>query len=131
MKARAWHIWLPALCVVLSLSGLLSCRSTDKPQDSAAGLQASAAPRAGRAQAQPRFSALIFSKTGGYRHDSIDEGIAAITALGAAHQFQVDATENAAVFADAQLASYQVVIFLNTTGDVLDGAQQAAFERFI
>jgi len=131
MKARTWRVWLLALSVVLGLGGLLSCRGADRRQDSVAGPQASAAPRAGTAQAQPRFSALVFSKTGGYRHDSIDEGIAAITALGAAHEFRVDATEDAAVFADARLARYQVVIFLNTTGDVLDGGQQAAFERFI
>ena len=45
--------------------------------------------------------------------------------------FTVDATENAADFNDANLAKYDVVIFLCTTGDVLNAAQQAAFERYI
>ena len=44
------------------------------------------------------FRVLVFSKTAGFRHDSIDEGIAAIQALGAANDFQVDATEDATVF---------------------------------
>jgi type 1 glutamine amidotransferase len=131
MKAGVRRVWLPVLCAVFGLGGLPSCRGADAHQTPAVSPQIRVSTPAGLAQEQPRFSALVFSKTGGYRHDSIDEGIAAITALGAAHQFRVDATEDAAVFTDAQLASYQVVIFLNTTGDILDDGQQAAFERFI
>jgi type 1 glutamine amidotransferase len=51
--------------------------------------------------------------------------------MGRQHDFEVDATENAAQFTDENLAQYDVVIFLCTTGDVLNDAQQAAFERFI
>ena len=43
----------------------------------------------------------------------------------------MDATEQSDAFADAILAKYKVVVFLSTTGDVLDEAQQAAFERYI
>ena len=74
---------------------------------------------------------LVFSKTAGFRHDSIPEGIKAITAMGVEHGFAVDATEDAAQFDDAHLARYRIVIFLNTTGDVLDEKQQQAFEKFI
>ncbi|MEZ0291161.1 MAG: ThuA domain-containing protein, partial [Solirubrobacteraceae bacterium] len=74
---------------------------------------------------------LVFSKTGGFRHDSIPQGIVAIQQLGAANGFTVTATEDAAQFTDANLANYDVVVFLSTTGEVLDDAQQAAFERFI
>ena len=35
------------------------------------------------------------------------------------------------MFTDARLARYDAVIFLLTTGDVLDGAQQGAFERYV
>jgi cytochrome c len=78
-----------------------------------------------------RFRVLVFSKTTGFRHDSIDEGIAAIRALGSANEFQVDATEDATAFRDSVLGHYDTVAFLNTTGDPLNGAQQAAFERYI
>src|SRR6202043_1920057 len=44
----------------------------------------------------PRFSVLVFSKTTGFRHDSIPQGIAAIEALGAGHGFTVETTEDAA-----------------------------------
>jgi len=77
------------------------------------------------------FAVLVFSKTAGYRHDSIPAGIEAIRTLGAQKHFAVDATEDASVFNDQTLAQYRVVVFLNTTGDVLDGEQEAAFERFI
>ena len=131
MKALAWRMWLSTLCAMFGLGGLLSCQSANDRRLPTASPRASAAPPAGPAQELPRFSVLVFSKTSGYRHDSIDEGIAAIEALGAAHQFQVESTEDAAVFADAQLASYQVVVFLNTTGEILDDGQQAALERFV
>src|SRR3954453_12756702 len=74
---------------------------------------------------------LVFSKTAGFRHDSIPQGIAMIQALGAANGFSVDATEDGAQFTDANLAQYDVVVFLSTTGDVLNDAQQTAFEHYI
>ncbi len=74
---------------------------------------------------------LVFSLTEGFRHASIADGHAAIAALGEEHGFVVDSTENPATFNDESLASYDVVIFMNTTGDVLDDAQQIAFQRFI
>ena len=73
----------------------------------------------------------MFSKTAAFRHDSIPQGIAAIQALGTANGFTVDATEDATQFTDANLAQYDVVVFLSTTGDVLNDAQQTAFERYI
>jgi len=79
----------------------------------------------------PRFTVLVFSKTTGFRHDSIPQGIAAIEALGAEHGFPVDSTEDAMRFSDAVLPRYKVVVFLSTTGDVLDTGEKAAFERYI
>ncbi len=78
-----------------------------------------------------RFRALVFSRTAGFRHSSIDEGIAAIRQLGADHDFQVDATEDATAFRAGVLSQYDTVVFLSTTGDVLNDAQQAAFEDYI
>jgi type 1 glutamine amidotransferase len=83
----------------------------------------------GDRQAEARV--LVFSRTSGFRHDSIPDAIAALGALGAAHGFGVDATEDPARFDDGGLAPYRAVVFLLTTGDVLDDRQQAAFERYI
>ena len=74
---------------------------------------------------------LVFSKTATFRHGSIEEGVEAIRALGAENGFVVDATEDAGELTEENLARYEAVVFLNTTGDVLDDAQQADFERFI
>ena len=88
-------------------------------------------PHRAAAEPSPRFAVLVFSKTTGFRHDSIPQGIAAIEALGADHGFAVDATEDAARFTSTELARYKVVVFLSTTGDILDADQKAAFERYI
>ncbi|HYP16074.1 MAG TPA: ThuA domain-containing protein [Opitutus sp.] len=79
-----------------------------------------------------QFRALLFSKTAGWHHESINTGVPAIQALGKLHDFEVFWTEDASrVFKDEELAKYKVVIFLCTTGDVLDAGQQAAFERYM
>jgi len=89
---------------------------------------------AGAARAEspePAFSVLVFSKTAGYRHDSIPSGIAAIRALGEQNDFRVDASEDATVFNDTNLAQYGVVVFLSTSGDIFNAGEQAAFQRFV
>jgi type 1 glutamine amidotransferase len=74
---------------------------------------------------------LVFSKTAAFRHDSIPAGITAIRNLGAQNGFAVDATEDASAFTTANLAQYQAVIWLSTTGDVLGATQQTAFESYV
>jgi type 1 glutamine amidotransferase len=74
---------------------------------------------------------LVFSKTAGFRHDSIPDGVAALKDLGAAGGFAVTATEDAGAFTSRNLARYDAVVFLSTTGDVLNEAQQRAFEGYI
>src|SRR5260370_25746110 len=74
---------------------------------------------------------LVFSKTAGFRHSSIGVGIGAVKKLGQENGFTVDATEDAGAFTPKNLARYNAVVFLNTTGDVLDASQQDVFERYI
>jgi type 1 glutamine amidotransferase len=77
------------------------------------------------------FRVLVFTKTSGFRHDSIPSGIALIHALGASQGFAVDSTDDASRFTRKTLGRYRVVIFLNTTGDVLSQKQQAALEAYV
>jgi type 1 glutamine amidotransferase len=78
------------------------------------------------------FRVLVFSKTTGFRHDSIPDGVAAIQKLGQEHGFAVDATEDATQFTDQNLARYRTVVFVSTTGDPLDQPEEkAAFQRYI
>ncbi|WP_409012662.1 ThuA domain-containing protein [Dyadobacter sp. 3J3] len=79
----------------------------------------------------PEKRVLIFSKTAGFRHGSIGAGKVAIAKLGTENGFSVDTTENAALFTEKNLRKYSAVIFLNTTGNVLNDNQQEAFEHYI
>jgi len=74
---------------------------------------------------------LVFSKTAGFYHQSIPAGIVALQKLGAENKFLVDTTKDAAVFTAASLKQYAAVVFLSTTGDVLNDEQQKAFEQYI
>jgi hypothetical protein len=79
-----------------------------------------------------QFSVALFTKTAGWHHESINAGVTAIQKLGELHHFKVFWTEDAKrLFKDDQLSQYKVVIFLLTTGDVLNDEQQAVFERYI
>jgi type 1 glutamine amidotransferase len=84
------------------------------------------------ATAAPAFRVLVFSKTTGFRHDSIPAGITAIQNLGQQNNFAVDATEDDTQFTDTNLARYAAVIFLSATGDpVGTQAEKDAFQRYI
>jgi type 1 glutamine amidotransferase len=79
----------------------------------------------------PAYKILVFSKTGAFRHASIPDGIAAIKKLGAANNFSVDATEDATAFTDDNLKQYKSIVFLSTTGDILNDAQKQAMINYI
>ena len=74
---------------------------------------------------------LVFYKTMGFKHSSIPKGIEAIQKLGIENGFEVDTTKNASVFNEQALSEYSAVIFLSTTGNILDHKQEASFERYI
>ncbi|THH40010.1 ThuA domain-containing protein [Neolewinella litorea] len=78
---------------------------------------------------EPRV--LVFSKTAGYRHASIESGQDMFRRLGEEHDFGVDVSEDAAVFTKENLARYRAVVFLSTTGDILDNAQEMALQRYV
>jgi len=86
---------------------------------------------------QPR-RLLIFSKTSGFRHDSIPVGVQAITLLGEkTAAFTAVHSEDEAVFEPESLRQFDAVLMLNTTGDVFrpqsasddPAEQQAAVQR--
>lgn len=75
---------------------------------------------------------LVFSRTTGFRHASIEDGVAAIRRLGAEHGFAVDHTEDASLFTGDSLVQYRAVVFLSTTGNPLDEpGQRSALEDFV
>ncbi|GAA4341209.1 hypothetical protein GCM10023149_53290 [Mucilaginibacter gynuensis] len=83
------------------------------------------------AHAKPNPKVLVFCKTAGFHHGSIAVGKVAIQKLGAENKFDVDTTTDAQKFTSDNLKQYAAVIFLNTTGDVLNADEQTAFEKYI
>ncbi len=81
------------------------------------------------AQQNPRV--LIFCKTAGYHHSSIPVGIAAIQKLGAENKFDVDTSSDSTKINPENLKQYKAVIFLSTTGNILNDEQQEAFKKYI
>ena len=79
----------------------------------------------------PDRRVLLFTRTVGYRHESIEAGVRAVTALAAADGLTVDHTEDADVFTLAGLQEYAVVVWLSTMGEVLDDPQRAAFAAWV
>jgi type 1 glutamine amidotransferase len=74
---------------------------------------------------------LLFTRTAGFRHESIEPAVAAIRSLAVSAGGSADATDDPRMFNAADLARYDVVVFLMTTGDVLDDEQQAALTDFV
>jgi len=78
-----------------------------------------------------QFKALLVTTTRGWHHESVHAGVLAIQQLGIRNYFDVVLLEDPKGFTDKFLEQFKVVIFLQTTGDILDSAQQKVMERFI
>jgi type 1 glutamine amidotransferase len=128
------HIRIPAFVALMSASFLACAQHSIQQSSRQAGdpaMSASGDASCSVGHAPPGTRVLVFSRTKGFRHASIPNGIAAVTELGRQHGWSVEATEDPAVFADSSLRRFAAVVFMSTTGDILDTAQQSAFERYI
>ncbi len=79
------------------------------------------------AMSSPRI--LVYSRTTGYRHDSIPAGVRALGELGADQGWEVAATEDPATLTRWLGQGAHAVVFLSTSGTVLDDAGRAALRR--
>ena len=79
----------------------------------------------------PAARVLVLTRTAGFRHASIPDGVAALRALGREHGLAVEPTADASRLSDTGLSGYSAVVFLSTTGDVLDEAEQEALRRWV
>lgn len=132
MTHRAFALLLVALVACTSgAHGGVHAAGTDASQVDArasANMEESGTPR--EAAAAKPLHIVVFSKTSGYRHDSIGPATTALTGIAAKHKATLESTEDAALLT-TKLASASVVVFLMTTGDVLDDAQQAELEHYM
>jgi cytochrome c len=121
MSRRAASPALAVLAVALALAAG-ACVAGGAPDQG---------PRRPPAPAAQPARVLVLSKTAGFRHASIPAGVRAIRALGQRGGFAVDATEDSGRISGNGLNQYRAVVFLSTTGDFLDGAEQEAVQRFV
>jgi len=78
-----------------------------------------------------KINVLVFSKTSGYRHNSIPSGLKMLSDLALERKWLLTATENADLFTPDFLKNFDVVVFLNPTQEVLNDQQQKDFEAFM
>jgi len=74
---------------------------------------------------------LVFTKTSGFRHESIETGVALIEKLGQQYNFKVAHTEDSLAFNTENLSQFKMVLFLSTTNDVLGESEQHALKDFM
>lgn len=92
-----------------------------------------AAPRLD-GQVTERYQVLLFTKSVSYpfRHSSISDGVQMFRAMSRKHRFGLTWTDDAAIFDDHdRLRGFDVVVFFQTSGDVLDAGQKEAFQEYI
>ncbi len=134
MPRKTWIVALVAVAVVvvlaLTLSFLLFTRRQQASQP-VVPASTSYSQKQKTVSVASSIKLLVFSKTAGFRHASIKDGIIALKKLGAENKVAIDFTEDSAMFTDANLKQYNAVVFLMATGDLLNNDQQAAFERYI
>lgn len=74
---------------------------------------------------------LLFTKTDGFRHSSIDPGIEALKKMADDKGFTITHTEQSDIFSDEALAEFDAVVFLNTTMNLFEETQREAFKSYI
>ncbi|MCC7541554.1 MAG: ThuA domain-containing protein [Deltaproteobacteria bacterium] len=86
---------------------------------------------AARAGDDAAISVLVLTRTTDFRHDAIPAAREALASLAAERDWQLTLTEEADAFTPDGLAVHDVVVFLLTSGDVLDGAQERALDDWV
>ena len=80
----------------------------------------------------PQFRVLMISTTNGWHHDAISEAVPAMRTLAQKHQFELVWEENIdRMFTEKSLEGFDVILFMLTTGDILNAEQQTLMEKFI
>ncbi|KAG2017848.1 glycosyl-hydrolase [Coprinopsis cinerea AmutBmut pab1-1] len=85
----------------------------------------------GAGQQQHIARVLVYSATTGFRHDSIPTAIEALEANAESINSIFESTEDRGRFTDEYLSEFDAVVFLSTTGDVLDESGRAALQTYL
>ncbi len=74
---------------------------------------------------------LVYSQTTGFRHASIADGITMLRRIAASSGIALDFSESGADFTAANLAQFRAVVWLSTTGNLLDASQRQAYQAWL
>ncbi|WP_030689684.1 ThuA domain-containing protein [Streptomyces globisporus] len=74
---------------------------------------------------------LVYTRTAGYRHDSIPAGADAFVELSREGGFEAEATDDPEVFTADRLERCAAVVLLSTTGSVLTGQGRSVLEAYV
>lgn len=80
---------------------------------------------------QAQQEVLVLTKTNGFRHSSIEKGVQTFKEIGAKHNWNITHSEDSLVFTKKNLDKIDLVIFLNTTGDIFGESQEKAFKNYM
>ena len=114
-------------CVAVLVLAIAGCTGEGGKQASTAEV----APTTATTRVATQGRILVFTRTTGFRHDSIPTAVALLRSLATESGLQVEHSEDASLFRDETLRHYRAVVFASTTGNILDAAQRAALQRFV
>jgi type 1 glutamine amidotransferase len=77
------------------------------------------------------FKMLVYSRTTGFRHDSIAQGKTMLQEIAAEQGFEITAVETNELITTEGLAQFEIVFFMNSTGDIFNQTEEAAFEEWM
>src|SRR5574337_979422 len=80
---------------------------------------------------QKQFKDLIVTTTNGWHHESLHYGVVALEEMATRNFFDAVLFQDPNSFTDSFLKQFQVIIFLNTTGDIFNVEQHKVIELFI
>lgn len=83
------------------------------------------------AQSNPQFRVLVFSRTKGFRHQSIPDGVVALKKMARDQIFDIFSTEDESYITDKNLERYDVIVMMSTTGTIFNDEQKAVIQRFV
>lgn len=78
-----------------------------------------------------QFDVLLITETAGWQHESSFDAIPAMRKMAERHYFNIDLKQKAERLTADQLAKYEVIVMINTTGDIFNDEEQSLIEKFV
>ncbi len=77
------------------------------------------------------FKMLVYYKTAGFEHNSIDAGKRMLQEIATEQGFEIKETKTNEDITFEGLSQYEIVFFMNSTGDIFNNQEQQAYEQWM